>query len=360
MNTKSMHNWPWRLAIFFWGTAVGFGVPILSVEAADQVRTKDRTLTGSVKQATIDGIVFEDRVGRTVIPVGDVLYVRFEGEPPALTKARDQIRDGKFASAKKLLDDVAEPKSLPPGVGNEVLYARAVCAGGLALAGSSPFEDAADRLKTFLDEHVDYYTSPQAAEMLAEIAGAASANTVAPQQLTQAFNRLTKSNDPSVRASAWVSAGRMFLAAKDVSHASQAFDRVLAEQGDSPALRRSRALATLGRAECFMESGSDQEKEQSLQLVEDVVLALPAEDVQTHARAYFTMGKVLEHMGRPKDAALAYLHVDLIYSREPSLHARSLRRLIRIWKLLGREDRAQETSKMLGDTFAGTHWVGDS
>ena len=57
-----------------------------------------------------------------------------------------------------------------------------------------------------------------------------------------------------------------------------------------------------------------------------MIQAAPAEDVPAQAAAYNTLGDCLRAANRPKDALLAYLHTDLLYSKDKEEHPRALLR----------------------------------
>ena len=59
------------------------------------------------------------------------------------------------------------------------------------------------------------------------------------------------------------------------------------------------------------------------------------------ARAYNVLGTAQRQAGRTKEALLAFLHVDILYSSVPHAHAEALANLADLWQQLHRSDRAQ-------------------
>ena len=55
-------------------------------------------------------------------------------------------------------------------------------------------------------------------------------------------------------------------------------------------------------------------------LVRQVIQANPAEDAAAQAPAYNTLGDCLRAANRPKEALIAYLHTDLLYSKDKEEH----------------------------------------
>ena len=58
-------------------------------------------------------------------------------------------------------------------------------------------------------------------------------------------------------------------------------------------------------------------------LVREVIKGNPAEDADAQAPAYNTLGDCLRAAGRPKEALIAYLHTDLLYSKDKEEHPRA-------------------------------------
>ena len=58
-------------------------------------------------------------------------------------------------------------------------------------------------------------------------------------------------------------------------------------------------------------------------LLREVIQATPPEDAAGQAPAYNTLGDCLRAANRPKDALLAYLHTDLLYSKDKEEHPRA-------------------------------------
>ena len=62
-------------------------------------------------------------------------------------------------------------------------------------------------------------------------------------------------------------------------------------------------------------------------LLHEVIEATPPEDAAAQAPAYNTLGDCLRAANRPKDALFAYLHTDLLYSKDKEEHPRALHQI---------------------------------
>ncbi len=58
--------------------------------------------------------------------------------------------------------------------------------------------------------------------------------------------------------------------------------------------------------------------------VREVIQGNPAEDAASQAPAYNTLGDCLRAANRPKEALIAYLHTDMLYSKDKEEHPRAL------------------------------------
>ena len=82
-------------------------------------------------------------------------------------------------------------------------------------------------------------------------------------------------------------------------------------------------------------------------LLREVIKATPPEDAAGQAPAYNTLGDCLRAANRPKDALLAYLHTDLLYSKDKEEHPRALHQISLIFRQLKQDGRADEFAQPL-------------
>ena len=89
----------------------------------------------------------------------------------------------------------------------------------------------------------------------------------------------------------------------------------------------------------------------ALALLNALLAETPADATLRHARIYNAIGDVSVAADRLQEAAVAYLHVDLLYPQARTERVAALKALVGVWKELGREDRAIETDRRLRDRF---------
>ncbi len=104
---------------------------------------------------------------------------------------------------------------------------------------------------------------------------------------------------------------------------------------------QERADAQIAKAESLV---SQRKYGDAEALIKGVIKAAPAEDAATQSAAHNTLGACLRAAGRPKEALYAYLHTDMLFSKEKDEHARALAQIAQLWRdpQLNRPDRAEE------------------
>ncbi len=78
-----------------------------------------------------------------------------------------------------------------------------------------------------------------------------------------------------------------------------------------------------------------------------MIKATPPEDAAGQAPAYNTLGDCLRAANRPKDALLAYLHTDMLYSKDKEEHPRALHQISVLFRQLKQDGRADDFAQRL-------------
>jgi hypothetical protein len=134
----------------------------------------------------------------------------------------------------------------------------------------------------------------------------------------------------------------------------QQFDSVLAMNDESDNGKAQKLSATLGKA---ISLAASSHIDDATKLIEDVIQNADPEQKELQARAYNALGICYEKASKPKDALLAFLHVDVLYSTVPEAHAEALSHLIPLWIAVGQEARSREARQTLQEKYGNSKWA---
>ena len=134
---------------------------------------------------------------------------------------------------------------------------------------------------------------------------------------------------------------KMLTRKGQADEAIREIDKLIAANPDGSIRKRD---AILAKAEVLVTSKKYSEAET---MVRSIIKAAPPEDFTTQAIAHNTLGDCFRAAGRPKDALYAYLHTDLLFSKDKEEHAKALGQIAQLWRELKRADRADEATERL-------------
>ena len=80
-------------------------------------------------------------------------------------------------------------------------------------------------------------------------------------------------------------------------------------------------------------------------------------DTELFGRAYNALGDCLQRSNKPKDALMAYLHVDILFYGDSETHAEALYQLSKLWQVAKNQDRAAVAGNLLKQRYAGSVWA---
>jgi len=168
------------------------------------------------------------------------------------------------------------------------------------------------------------------------------------------YAELAKTPWPDYKLRAGVLLGRTLAAQGKHDQAIRQFDDVLASREDDAAANEQKLSATLGKAVSLAETN---QLDNAVSLVEQMIADTDPEQKELQARAYNALGDSYQRAGRTKDALLAYLHVDVLYSSVPDAHAEALSHLATLWNQVGQAERARAARQTLEQQYRGSRWA---
>lgn len=331
-----------------------FGAWLLAVGvclAADTVRKESGTVTGRVVgMSPLEVEVEEVSTMRTKVPVNEIVTIFYEGAPAAMTKAWNHLDRGAYNEALDTLEAVDPETVNRREIAQDITFYKALCRARLALAGGGEIADAGREMAAFVVNERGSYHWLQANEVVGDL-------LVANGQFDKAeayYTRLGQAPWPDYKMRAGVAIGRAQLAQGKTDEALQSFETVLAIDASGDLAQAQRLAASLGKARCL--AAKDQHQE-AISLIKEILGKADPEEVELHARAYNALGTALRRAGRTKDALMAFLHVDVLYSAVPDAHAEALANLAELWTELRKADRAVRCRRILEERYANSRWA---
>jgi tetratricopeptide (TPR) repeat protein len=235
-------------------------------------------------------------------------------------------------------------------VSQEVEFLQALCAAKLALDGRGTINDAGRALMTFVKTYPQNYHYFKAVELMGQLLATDGKLDAAQKQ----YDELAQAPWPDYKMRAAVGMGKALASQGKHAEAISQFDAAMALPDNTPEAKNEKLAATLGKAISLAETN---QLDVAVEMIEQLIQQADPEEKELHARAYNALGNCYQRAGRTKEALLAYLHVDVLYSTVPDAHAEALSQLVALWRAVGQESRARESRQILQERYAGSRWA---
>jgi tetratricopeptide (TPR) repeat protein len=326
-------------------------LPTGAAEFTDRIRTAGGSEAGEITGSTPLEISLDKGTAGTIkIPVNQVRSVLLDDEPPELTQARLNAKNGGHSTALERLDQIDRAKIKRPVVREDVEFYLAYCAAQQALGGKGEVTDAGRKLNEFVRRHPNNFHYLEAVETMGDLLMSSDKFAAAQRQ----YAELAKAPWPDYKMRAGVLLGRTLQAQGKHAEAIEKFDSVLASPDESSAAKEQKLSATLGKAVSLAEV---KQLDQAVALIEQMILDTDPEQKELQARAYNALGESYQRAGRTKDALLAFLHVDVLYSTVPDAHAEALSHLVTLWDAVGQAERGRQARQTLNEQYRDSRWA---
>ncbi len=338
-------------------TALLFAIlaPASRVWSAETInRKREKNLSGevsSVSKTEVQVKVKTPKEDTIKVPANDIASIEWSGEPPECKVARSDENGGRYQKAidgyqKALQSNKASNAFLKTDL--EFGIARAMAK--LALTDPSKLDEAIKKLEEFRGKNGDFYRFYDAVNYLGQLHAAKKD----PVKAKLAFETLGKAPWKDYQMTARIALGRLALAENKIDEAAAEYDAVVGMQADGSVEESLRQEAVLGKARVMI---GQKKFDEALKLLEEVIARAPADDAKVNAEAFLRQGDCLREQGNDKDALLAYLVVDVLFSSERAYHAEALYRLSSLWDKVGNKGRAEEARDRLKSDYESTDWA---
>ncbi len=310
-----------------------------------------RPLSGQIVEISATEIRIDLGESVTNVPVIDVRQVTFSDEPIQLRRARDLVRQGQLENALSTLNQADLSRVERPEVRTDVEYYRLYCQARLALAMGGDLPEAEAAMFRFVGANRKSYHFFEAAETLGDLAMArgdyaTAAKYYGPLRRTAPW--------PAMQLHGTLLEAKALSPSGNYAEALKNYESVIASPLATAEAIRQKSLAVAGRAVCQAEMGQATEAIPSL---EKIIVDNDPQDTELFAQTYNALGACHRLANQPKDALLAYLHVDLLFYQSGDDHAEALYHLSNLWNQTNKPDRATAARSLLKSRYPGSRWA---
>lgn len=331
-----------------WGAFAALASPLWAVDIVTQKST-NKQLIGEVGASNRTELTLTPKNGAAIkIPANDIASIKWEGEPAKLGIARGDEDRGNYDKALETYLEVHKDASGKLKTYLDFLIARTMAR--QSLDDPSRVDDAAKKLEAFLKSNAEHFGYFEATNYLGQVY--AVKGDFAKAQA--AFESLGKSPWNDFKMAAKIAVGRMQLKQNDVDGASKTFEDIASAKAESDSEKARKSEAQVGKIACIVKQSKHEE---ALKLLDEVIKATSADEARTMSEAYVLLGDCYQSQKKLKEAALAYLHVPVLYPKERAAHAEALFHLAAISPAIGQPQRGEEAREDLLANFPNSEWA---
>ncbi len=329
------------------------GMSILTASnatAADTIYQYDGSspLLGDISGYTKTELTLKRGASDVKIPANEIERVRWEGEPPQLNIARNQEQNGNYAAA--LEEYKKAESSASPNLKKSLQYMTARATARSAKSNPAVLDNAIKLLDDFVKANGDHFSYYPAMKLLGESYLAKKDYVAA----NSAFGTVERSPWKDYQMDAKNMKARVLLAQGNTKGALAAFETVAKMDGKTPSELASKHAAQLGSAICLEKDGKPQD---AIKVLDEIIKNVSSQQSSLLAEAYLKKGDCYQALGESKEALIAYLHVDVLFSSEPAVHAEALYNLSTLWGKVQKPERGAEARAVLQQQYPDSEWT---
>lgn len=284
------------------------------------------------------------------IDVNDLRRVSFGGEPGGLKSARQAVISGQYEQALEALQRIKADSRDSEMIVADIEFYKAYSTGQLAVRGAADARNAVRALLDFINTRPDSFHYYEAVELLGDLAVTLGKFDVAAKY----YGDYAKAPFDDYKMRGGVLEANALRATEQYAAAEKRYEEVLSLPGAGPESAQQKTLAEIGRSACAAARG---DHANAIAALEKVIANNDPSDAQVFAPAYNALGFAYQKAGKTMDAALAYLHVDVLFFSQRNEHAEALYHLSSIWNELNHPERAVRARKILAERYGGTVWA---
>ncbi|QDV71667.1 hypothetical protein Poly24_54060 [Rosistilla carotiformis] len=285
------------------------------------------------------------------IAVNEIRRLGFKEDPPELKQARSRVSAGDYQAAMDELKKINPASVTRTIILQDLQFYLALCEGKLALSSGGDKAKAAAAMLAFVRKASKSHHFFAAAETLGDLAVALNK---APEAIKYYGAISAQAPWPEYKMHAVMLEARALLAQQDYANAQKKFASLAGVSAATPEIKRQQLLAEVGVARCQAETGA---ADAAIAAIQKLIADNDESDAELFGRAYNALGACYLKANKPKEALMAYLHVDVLFYSEPDIHAEALYQLSKLWEQVKNPDRSVAARNLLNDRYAGSRWA---
>lgn len=323
--------------------------------AADiiEVRGEAAKLSGTITDVSKDKVTIKtQKEDSKTVPIGQIVDITWTGEPSSLKLGRNHETGGRLPQAfDAYTKAAADYKGDSAFVKDDIDYFAIRTEILISMNDPAKIGDALKKLVDFVAKHSNSRHFYEASSYIVDLnllkKDAAGARSAA--------EALARSSSNEQKIAAKIGLGRVAVLENQIPEAQKSFEEALAIPGNDPSEDARKLMAKLGLAQCLTLS---KKSEEAIKLLDEIIAKVSPENSKVQAEAYLRQGECYEAMNQPKEALLAYLHIDLLFSAEKSAHPEALYHLSKLWTTAVQQpDRANEAAEKLNTEYPNSPWT---
>ena len=168
------------------------------------------------------------------------------------------------------------------------------------------------------------------------------------------FAKMSKAEWPEYKTKGLFHLGNAQIKLKEFEKAKQSFSEIsqIDANDDETIKYKQLALCLVAKADAL--AGNTAEAQST---IEAMIKNENPDNKLLFAYLYNALGVCYESAQNWREAAIAYLHTELLFSVDPDAHAEALKKLSEIWPKLDETDRANRAMTTLKNRYRNSYWA---
>lgn len=332
-------------------------VAVLSFQSglfADIIKIKSSTtpVRGTITEITPNGVTVVTGQSSRTIPSNDIVNITYDGAPPILLTIQQNFQNSRYGEVLSLISDGLGPAAgaISANARQELAYYKAYSTAKLAQETGTDIEKAGNELLAFTRDNAKSYHLYKVKDMLGELYLASDMKDKYQRARREYTTLLAEVPWDEYKFKATIALGMIDIEENKLADAKTKFQKIIADvsQNAPETLKRQSSFATLGLARC---TAREKKYDEAIAALDKLAAESDPEDKALQSAICLALGETNLAAGRPKDAALNYLQIDILHKNNRIDHIAALKQLAGIWQALQRGDRVREVKATLRSVY---------